>query len=158
MAELQYASFFIKDFLFGINVVLVREIITNAQITQVDLSKDYICGLMNLRGQIVTIIDPSIKIGIGGTNTSAKTKYIILKTSKELQSKGADNNIIQQSVEDIVGIKIDDIGDIITIDSKEIELPPANITEVDSKYIVGVVKLKEKLFLLLNIKNVLNTD
>lgn len=152
----QYATFSISDHLFGINVLLVREINPNTDITPVDLAPDFVRGLMNLRGQIVTVIDPAVRLGMGERKITERSRCIVLKTSAELQERESDAALVQESVTDHVGILVDAIGDMVSADEHEIEPPPANIGEVDGKYMHGVLKMEHKLMIALRTKEILS--
>jgi len=143
----QYATFLINDHLFGINVLLVREINPNTDFTPVDLAPDFVRGLMNLRGQVVTVIDPAVRLGIGAREITARSRCIVLKTAVEIQERENGAALAQDTVADHVGLLVDDIGDMVTAEDKDIEPPPANIGELDGKFMRGVLKMDGKLMI-----------
>lgn len=135
----------IGNYFFGIDLDLIREITRFIEITPVSLAPDYICGLMNLRGQIVTVIDPGVHLNLGKRSSGSKSSCVILKS-----------NIKNLTSSDVTGILVDNVGDIISVDDDSIEPSPPNIGEVDGKYLNGVVKLNNKLLILLNMISILN--
>ncbi|HEX2957568.1 MAG TPA: chemotaxis protein CheW [Chitinispirillaceae bacterium] len=141
-----FISIKIGEYLFGIDLKYVREVNHFLDITPVALAPDFVAGLMNLRGQIVTVIDPGIKLHMAKRNVSSTSRCVILKTATE------DATI---SLKDILGILVDSIGDILTVDSSEIEPSPPNIGEIDEQLISGIVKLENELLIILKMETVL---
>lgn len=155
-AEKTFVSFSLDDQLFGLDILLVREINKQLRLTPVPLVPDYIRGLVNLRGQIVSIIDLKRRLGLPDGRVTSKSRNIILKSQMELawtQSAGKGADIV--SVPDKVGLLVDAVGDVITVNSKEIVASPANIGEVDGRFLSGVAKLNHSLMAILNVENLL---
>jgi purine-binding chemotaxis protein CheW len=151
----QFASFYLGDSLFGIDVLLVREINKNIEISDVDPSPDYVVGLMNLRGQIVTVLDLGIRLGLRKRTISDDTCCIVLKTIPELGRYKSEGFAVEETSKDMVGLMADKVGDMIEVDESEIETPPANVNGIESKYLSGVVKLEKELLVTLRMEEVL---
>jgi purine-binding chemotaxis protein CheW len=155
MAAQQYTTFRVGKYLFGLNILLIREINRNTELTKVDLTDDFILGLMNLRGEIITILDLGRRIGTTTEKYNESSRCIILKTGKEFSAINDLLNNMTYKCDDLVGLMVNEIGDIITIDDSEITIPPANFT-IDLKYLSGVYQSDSQLLLLLNPNSVLN--
>ncbi|HAJ79530.1 MAG TPA: hypothetical protein DCO75_07125 [Fibrobacteres bacterium] len=156
MSIKQFASFHINDNLFGIDIRLIREINRNIDITGVDSAPDFIRGLLNLRGQIVTVVDIGIRMGLRNVEEKIKDyRCIVLKTSEELAAKRSEDSSIEETSRDLVALYVDDIGDMANIEEKEIESPPANIGEIEGKFISGVAKLEKELLIILKVRDLL---
>lgn len=153
--ERQYATFYAGNNLFGIDVLMVREINRNHDITPVDLAPDDVRGLLNLRGQIVTVVDLAHRLGIGSATQSATTRCIVMKRPEELPQHLKEKMQQHGSQNDIIGFLVDRIGDMVTINDGAIEKSPANVQEVDTRFIDGVVKLEGTLLILLKTQEVL---
>lgn len=153
--EYKYVSFGISDYFLGINVVLVREITPQVNFTRIPRAPDFVCGLMNLRGQIVTIIEPGIRLGIPPREISPKSRCIILKTLQEIEEKTNGINLTNETVNEPVGLLVDYIGEMVGTKEEDIESPPANIGEIDRKFMKGVLKLEDKLMIVLNTTEIL---
>lgn len=153
----QFATFYLGENLFGIDVLLVREINQNVDITEVDPSPDYIIGLMNLRGQIVAITDLSVKLGIEN-KANKKSNCIVLKTDAELDHLNEEGLNVGKTSKDMIGLMVDKIGDMVTVEDEEIESPPANVNGIDGKYLDGVIKLKGQLLVTLKLEEILSME
>ena len=155
MASQQLATFTIGEHLFGINVLLVREINPNTSFTPIDLAPEYIRGLMNLRGQIITIIDPAVRLGMPQREITQKSCCLILKTTREVEDREDSSELVTESVNDMVGLLVDSISDMVTADTREIEQPPANIGEIDGRFMSGILKMEGRLLIILKNSEVL---
>ena len=155
----QYATFYLGENLLGVNVLLIREINRHLEITPVELVPSYVYGLINLRGQIVTVLDLRERIGFEVSDDQEKIEgIIILKTSAEMAHL---RNLLGQNentARDMVGFLVDKIGDMVSIDDKNIETPPANVSGVEGKYIDGVVKLEKDLLIILKVSEILKLE
>ncbi|MBN2545347.1 MAG: purine-binding chemotaxis protein CheW [Spirochaetes bacterium] len=142
MAEnLSLVTFKISSELYGIDIMDVMEIIRLCEITPIPNSPDFIDGVINLRGDIIPIVDLKKRF-----NFDEKTF-----TEEEELLRG----IIIILVNDLrIGIIIDQVYKVINIYREEIKPPPQMITGIGAEYIQGVVKLEEDdiLLILLNIK------
>ncbi len=154
-----YTTFKVRDQLFGIEVLLVREINQQMDITYVQKAPDYIRGLINLRGQIVTIFDLSYRLGLGSCKITENAHNIILKSEEELAPiRARENRDDLYCGWETVGLLVDSIGDVIEVDSSRIQPPPANINDIDGRYLSGVVMLDHQLLLAINVKELLKTE
>ncbi len=154
----QFATFYIGENLFGLDVLLVREINRNIDFTLVDRSSEYVVGLLNLRGQIVTVLDLGVRLGLGKREISQESRCVVLKTNAEVgeTQKGCVGECL--TADESVGLLVDRIGDMVVIDENEIERPPANIGAVDGRFLSGVVKMDKDLLVLLKSKEMLADD
>ncbi|MCP4023923.1 MAG: chemotaxis protein CheW [Desulfobacteraceae bacterium] len=136
--EQEFSTFYVGGALCGINILNIQEINKHFDITQVPQSADYINGILNLRGRIVTIIDLSKKLGLSAV---AKTK---------------DNrNIIVNSEDEHIGLLVDSISDVVSTTLDALEPAPSNIGGVKGKFFQGVLKTEQKLIGILDINEVL---
>ncbi|OQX26455.1 MAG: hypothetical protein BWK80_10385 [Desulfobacteraceae bacterium IS3] len=132
----QFVTFRIDMYLMGIDILAVREINRFLDITPVQHVQDYIRGLINLRGQTVTVFDLGVRLGLSARILTDNSHNIILK-------------------KDAVGLLVDCIGDVTEADEAEIEPPPANVAEIEEKFIAGVVKLDDELLVILSAEKIL---
>ncbi|MBL8025988.1 MAG: chemotaxis protein CheW [Fibrobacteres bacterium] len=158
MAERQFTTFKLGNDLFGIDILLVREINRSLQITPVEGAPEFVTGLLNLRGQIVTVIDLGVRLGLNKREIADTTRCIILKTAQELSNKGVDEKIVKSASADQVGFLVDYVGDMVAAAENEIAPPPANLGQVSEKFLTGVVKLEQGLVGLLDVGRILQVQ
>jgi len=81
----QVATFHIGDEIFGVDILYTKEIGKIQEITDVPMSPEFILGLMNLRGQVVTVMDPGVFLNQKSSADPADRRLIILKNQGELE-------------------------------------------------------------------------
>jgi purine-binding chemotaxis protein CheW len=134
-----YATFYIQEALCGIDLIKVQEINQPTALTQVPQAPDYVMGVMNLRGRIVSIIDICRKLGL-----------------PPVQIDDANRNIIVRSRKEHIGLRVGRISDVVAVQSDLIEAPPANLNWIQGKFFRGVFKSDRHLVGLLDIDALLN--
>lgn len=132
------STFYLGETLWGLDTLDAQEVIRVSDITKVHNAEEYIIGIINLRGKIVTVIDLSNKLGLG--------KSIIGKTSRIVIVEWKDEHI---------GLLIDLISDVIDIEKKYLTSAPAAMHGTRGGYIDSVYQAEQKLIAILNIKAVL---
>lgn len=144
-ANLQFLSFYIDKSFFGIEILDIKEVNLEFELTPIFHAPEGVRGFVNLRGQIYMIIDLRKSLGITSEPTE-KEKLLLIK-----------DHIAGQT-----GIIVDDIGDVISVEAEQIELSSSNtnkdeLENISNKNIVhGVCKLKNKLMIILNANNLLD--
>ncbi|MFH0920648.1 MAG: chemotaxis protein CheW [Fibrobacterota bacterium] len=157
MAEKQYSTFLLGTDLFGIDILLVREINRNLTITPVEQAPKFVSGLLNLRGQIVTVVDMGVRLGLARRVMTPQSRVIVLKTAQELFAKHADERLTAAAPSDLLGLLVDAVGDMVTADDKAVEPPPANTGHVADMFLTGVIKLERGLVGVLDIGKILRS-
>jgi purine-binding chemotaxis protein CheW len=136
--DLEFSTFYVGGALCGINILNIQEINKHFEITKVPQSSDYIEGILNLRGRIVTIIDLGKKLSLAPVNKDNNNR-----------------NIIVNSEDEHIGLLVDAISDVVIAKSEDIEPAPSNIGGVKGKFFQGVLKTEKQLIGILNIDEVL---
>ena len=154
----QYSTFRLGDRLFGLDLMMIREINRILDITPVPHAKKHIRGLINLRGQIVTILDLGVRLGLTRQEIIDTSHNIILKTTAELASVRHDGAKPYTTSNDLVGFLVDAIGDVVEADESTIEPPSANVSEAEGGFLSGVIKTDTGLLVLLDINEVLHGE
>jgi purine-binding chemotaxis protein CheW len=129
----QFCTFFLDDLYFGIEVQQVQELIRCQPMTRVPLASRMIGGLLNLRGQIVTAIDLRKRLGI-----------------TEKRGPKQPMNVVVRTDDGVVSLLVDEIGDVIDVDSDRFETPPETLRGPARKLVQGAYKLDDRLLLVLN--------
>lgn len=135
--NMQLCTFRLGDQHYGVDALIVQELIRNQPMTRVPLAPPSVRGLINLRGQIVTAIDLRSRFGL-----------------PKLESESEPMNIVIRSDEECVSLLVDQIGDVLSLEQEHFEAPPETLNEAMRPFINGAFKLDEHLLLLLNWKNV----
>ena len=136
--DMELATFYIGGALCGINILNIQEINKHFDITSVPQSSDYVVGILNLRGKIVTIIDLGKKLELS-----------------EIKQEKENRNIIVNSNDEHIGLLVDSISDVVDSTEDQVEPPPSNLDGIKGKYFSGVLKTEDKLIGILNIEEVL---
>lgn len=139
--SVELASFFVGEALCGMDILKVQEINKLIEMTRVPQAPEYVLGILNLRGEIVTIIDLGKKLGLKSTEISDKTRNIIVNSNGEH-----------------IGLMVEQISDVVQAKCEKIEAPPANIGGVQGKYFTGVLKTKDRLIGILDVGKVLEEE
>ncbi|MBI4828772.1 MAG: chemotaxis protein CheW [Nitrospinae bacterium] len=149
-----YLSFELNGNLFGIDVLLVREVIHDFEATPVETATDIVRGLINLRGQLVTLLDLGPRIGGGERAPGAAAHCVILKTSTELAAAGR-SEFAAGMPEETVGLVVDGIGDVVAPAAESVGPAPANLAGVNEEYVAAVALLEGKLMMLMDVSRAL---
>ena len=123
----ELATFYLGDALCGIDIRSIQEINRLIDMTRVPQAPDYVLGVLNLRGEIVTVIDLGKKLGLSPATITSNSKNIIINYQNEN-----------------VGLLVDKIGDVLEIDTRNIEPAPANLEEIQGRFFKGVLKDKDQ--------------
>ena len=155
----QYATFLLGDRLFGLDLMMIREINRILDITPVPHARQHIRGLINLRGQIVTILDLGVRLGLEPQAIAEDSHNLILKTNAELAAVRREGDGQGYSTAtDLVGFLVDAIGDVVEADETTIEPPSANVSEAEGGFLSGVIKTDAGLLVLLDLHEVLFSE
>jgi len=135
----QYIALRIKNLRFALSVKQVQDVIYTPTMTCVPLAANMLCGLLNLRGRIVTAIDLGIILDLGPIHTKnlsgdvPETMSIIMETRNELYS-----------------FIVDSVDEVLTIDSLHLEQRPSNLDEKWRQYTLGVFRHVDDLLVVLD--------
>lgn len=138
----KYLTFRLAAEEYGLEILKVREIIGLMNITQVPRTPDYIRGVINLRGKVIPVLDLRNKFGMGVTEDTEETCIIVVEVNLEGESV-------------MMGTVVDAVSEVLDIQKDEIADAPAFGTDVDTKFILGIGKVKDEVKILLDIDEVL---
>ena len=133
----QYISFKLSHTLMGIDILNIREIVPCSRITRIQLAPRFVLGLVNLRGQILTILDIRVLLGLEPPDTHSGSHVIVFKYAN-------------------VGFAVDQIGDVSSIDREKIESVPTNVTPGVQTYADAVITLQKGVMVILNAHKILS--
>ena len=131
---MQYCTFTLGELHFGIETHQVQEVLRSTELTRVPLAPPSIRGLMNLRGQIVTVIDLAERLGLARLGAAPSSVHVVV------MADGA-----------AVSLLVDAVGDVVEVTQAGFEYPPDTLEDWLRELIVGVHKLEDRLLLVLEI-------
>jgi len=141
----KYLTFALGSEQYGLEILKVREIIGYMEITAVPRTPEYVKGVINLRGQVIPVIDLRTKFGMEPTQLTDQTCIIVVEITQD--GKRFNTGIIVDRVEEVLDIAAEDI-----------EPAPAFGSAVDTSFILGMGKVGESVKILLDIDRVLGAD
>ena len=154
MAEKQYVAFRLDGQLYGVDILLVREIVGDVTCTPVADTPAAVYGLMNLRGQIVTVIDPRVAMGDPPAAADAR-QCLVLKTAAETRPLVEAGLLADTPCQDALGLLVDEIVDVVTSRGVDIDPPPSGSDAADMACVDGVLKLADRILPLLSVRALL---
>ncbi len=137
----QLISFSMGNEDYGVDIQTVKEVIRFKAITRLPKAPDFVKGVINLRGDIIPIIDLRERFGMEQKEYTDMTRVIVV----EVDGRS-------------IGTVVDSVSHVIRIEEGEIEPPPPCVGKISEEYIRGVGKVDEKLVVLLNIDRILTAE
>ena len=141
----QYVTFSLGEELFGVEVTRTREILSLTPVPKVPQTPDYLLGVINLRGQVVPVVDMRLKLNLEAGERTEDTCIIVV----EVQVDGEALT---------VGALADAVREVPEIRSDQIEPPPRLGTRLNTAFIQGMGKVGEQFLILLNIDRVFSSE
>ncbi len=138
---IQWVTFRLDGETYGINVMQVQEVLRMTEIAPVPGAPDYVIGIINLRGNVVTVIDTRKRFGLMPTEADDATRIVIIES---------DGNI--------VGILVDSVAEVVNLRGSQIETAPNVGNDESSKYIQGVFSREEDILILVDLNKLLSDD
>lgn len=138
---LQFVTFRLDDEIYGINVMQVQEVLRVTEIAPVPGAPHYVLGIINLRGNVVTVIDTRERLGLEAKEVDESTRIVIIEADKM-----------------VVGILVDAVAEVVDLRTSEIESAPNVGNDESSKYIQGVVSRDGELLILVDLNKLLNDE
>lgn len=140
---LQLVGFDIADEQFGVDILIVQEIIRSATVTAVPNSPDFVEGVINLRGNIIPVVDLRKRLYLYNEANAAQRAWILILNINDR----------------VVGFIVDQVTHVIKVPEESVQPPPEIvISGLESQYIQGVCELSENLLVILNFSRVLFSD
>ena len=137
----QLISFAMGDENYGVDIQTVKEVIRLREITRLPKAPVFVKGVINLRGDIIPIIDLRERFNMEQQEYTNMTRVIVV----EVDGRS-------------VGMVVDSVSHVLRIEEGQIEPPPPCVGKVSEEYIKGVGKVDEKLIVLLHITKILTTE
>jgi len=118
--DLRWVTFRLENEKYGIDVMQVQEVLRVTEIAPVPGAPSYVLGIINLRGNVVTVIDTRSRFGLPSAEMDDSTRIVIIEADEQ-----------------VVGILVDSVAEVVDLKSSEIETAPNVGTEESTKFIQG---------------------
>lgn len=143
--DLQCLTFRLGEEIFAVDIARVREVLEFTTVTRVPRMPEYMCGVINLRGHVVPVVDLRLKFGMTSAAKTVDTCIIILEVAVEGDSL-------------VLGALVDSVKEVITLDRGQVEPPPRMGTRLRSDFIRGMGRQGESFIIILNADRVFSAD
>ena len=138
---LQWVTYKLEDETYGINVMQVQEVLRYTEIAPVPGAPSYVLGIINLRGNVVTVIDTRARFGLMSAEVTDNSRIVIIEAEKQ-----------------VIGILVDSVAEVVYLRSSEIDSAPNIGTEESAKFIQGVSNREGELLILVDLNKLLSDD
>jgi len=145
--EGKYLTFILMEEQYGVAVGWILQIIAQKdfEITMIPKTPPFVKGVINLRGKIIPVIDLRLKFKLPTQDYNERTSIVVI-------------NLKSQNTELFIGIIIDRVLEVLDIDAKDIEKAPSFGVDIETQFILGMAKVKNKVVTLLNIEKILSDE
>lgn len=137
----EYLTFVLGEEEYGIEILKVQEIRGYDTVTRIANTPDFIKGVINLRGTIVPIVDLRLRFNLGKVEYTDFTVVIILNLNHR-----------------VVGIVVDGVSDVITLQDSQVNPVPELVSNIDTKYLVGLGTVDNRMLILVDIERLMTSQ
>jgi len=141
----QYLTFKLDDEIFAVDVAKVREILDFTPATKVPGTPDFMRGIINVRGNVVPVVDMRLKFGLSATQKTVDTCIVVMEIDVEEETT-------------VLGALVDSVQEVFELEAGQIEPPPRIGTRLKTNFIKGIGKRSNDLIMILNIDEVFSSD
>ncbi len=138
---LQYVTFKLDEETYGINVMQIQEVLRYTEIAPVPGAPDYVLGIINLRGNVVTVIDTRKRFGLSEAEVSDHTRIVVIEVDSQ-----------------VVGILVDSVAEVVYLRQSEMESAPNVGNEESAKFIQGVCNKNGELIILVEFEKLMSEE
>jgi len=135
---LQWVTFRLAGETYGVNVMQVQEVLRYTEIAPVPGAPEYVLGIINLRGNVVTVIDTRNRFGLNSGEITDNTRVVIIETDGH-----------------VIGILVDSVAEVVYLRQSEIETTPNVGNDESAKFIQGVCHKNDELLILIELNKLL---
>ncbi len=138
---LQWVTFQLDSETYGINVMQVQEVLRYTEIAPVPGAPAYVLGIINLRGNVVTVIDTRSRFGLEASEVTDNTRIVIIESEKQ-----------------VIGILVDSVAEVVYLKASEIDIAPNVGNDESAKFIQGVSNRDGELLILVDLNKLLSDE
>lgn len=141
----QYLTFLLAEEEYGVEILKVQEIMGWEEATPIPNTPDYVSGVVNIRGEIVPVIDLRRRLGLQSIERTAATVVIVVRMQSEEQER-------------TVGLLVDAVSDVYHFDPEQIQATPALVTEMSTEQVRGLATIEKQIVLILDVDRLIDFD
>ncbi len=141
----QHLTFKLDEEVFAIDISKIREVLEYSTVTKVPQTPDFMCGVINLRGHVVPVVDLRLKFGMPQAEKTVNTCIIIVEVAVDGDST-------------VLGALADSVQEVLELESDQIEPAPRIGTRLNTDFIKGMGKQDEQFLMILDIDKVFSSD
>ena len=134
----QLVSFLLDDVEYGIDILSVHEILRFPEITRLPNTPDFICGVINLRGNVIPVVDVRLRFNLPHAEITELTRVIVIET-----------------IDKLVGLLVDNVYQVVRLPINNIDPPSELIEGVSEEFLKGIGRFSTRLIVILNLSNIL---
>ena len=138
---LQWVTFKLENEIYGINVMQVQEVLRYSEIAPVPGAPRYVLGIINLRGNVVTVIDTRSRFGLESCDVTDNTRVVVIESEKQ-----------------VIGILVDSVAEVVYLKASDIDVAPNVGNEESTQFIQGVSNRDGELLILVDLDKLLSDD
>ncbi|ASP40563.1 chemotaxis protein CheW [Bacterioplanes sanyensis] len=138
---LQWVTYRLENETYGINVMQVQEVLRYTEIAPVPGAPPYVLGIINLRGNVVTVIDTRLRFGLPSADTTDQTRIVIIEAENQ-----------------VVGMLVDAVAEVVYLRQSEIETTPNVGNDESAKFIQGVCHKNDELLILVELEKMMSDE
>ncbi len=139
--EIQVVAFVLNNEEFACDINNVREVLKMVKVTPLPQSLKFVEGVINLRGEVIPVVDLRKRFNLPKVDYSERSRIIIVEVGPSQ-----------------VGLIVDEVSEVLRLSSSQIQASPSGITGGDNELIVGVGKIEQRLLIILNLEYILSTE
>ena len=139
--RIQWVTFEVEGETYGINVMQVQEVLRVTEIAPVPGAPDYVLGIINLRGNVVGVLDSRKRFGLPPREVGDQSRIVITEINHQQ-----------------VGLLVDSVAEVVDVSRGEIDPSPDVGSDLSGQFIHGVVSRDNRLLILLDLARLLNED
>lgn len=137
---LQWGTFRLEEEMYGVDVMKIREVLRYSEITPVPGAPFFVLGIINLRGNVVTVIDTRKRFGLVSANVDDNSRIVVVEVDGQ-----------------VIGMLVDSVAEVTYIRKSEIEVTPNVGNEETAKFISGVCNKNDELLILIDLEKMLES-
>jgi len=138
---IQLVTFRLQDESYGINVMQVQEVLRVSEIAPVPGAPGYVLGIINLRGNVVTVIDTRSRFGLPSAERDDRSRILIIESAQQ-----------------VVGMLVDGVAEVVELRHSEIDAPPSVGSDEGARYIQGVASRGDDLLIVVDLNKLLSDE